>query len=130
MIVVAGCEPLSDVEAVDVCVILNDLELEDHHRAEARGDGLADAVLGLRGSASDLLSRGTVRRRGVNLTASDYTREVSRGADRASATGEVGRMRLLVELARRLNVSPAVAVGKARRVRRIAIKRGLYVRRT
>ncbi|ARU53449.1 hypothetical protein CBR64_20455 [Cellulosimicrobium cellulans] len=130
MIVVSGCEPLSIEDAVKVCELLNALERESD-RARARGARVADSVLGLRGGASDMLSRGTVQRRGVNLTASTYTREISRGADRGFVTTDEKTPRVLLdEIARLLNVAPPVAVGKARRVRKIAIKRLLNVRRT
>lgn len=130
MIVVSGCEPLSIEDAVKVCDLLNALERESD-RVRARGASVADSVLGLRAGATDTLSRGTVQRRGVNLTASTYTREISCGADRGFVTTDEKTPRVLQdELARLLNVAPSIAVGKARRVRKIAIKRLLKVRRS
>lgn len=130
MIIVTGCEPLSIEDAVKVCDLLNALEGESD-RARAGAARVADSVLGLRGGASDTLSRGTVQRRGVNLTASTYTREISSGADRGFVTTDEKTPKVLLdELARLLNVAPSIAVGKARRVRRIAVKRLLKVLRT
>lgn len=123
MIRLAGGAELDDSSVIDVCTLLRELEAMDHRPAPIGVDALAVG-------RANALSRGTVQRRGVNLTTGEYTREMARGADRVSETGEQARSRVLSELARLLNVSPGDAVGKARRVRKVAINRGLYRLRT